>query len=97
MAEVRFHPEADAEYRDALAWYRSRSPESAIRFEAEAERVLTSIAAGPESFARYDDDHRFAMLSRFPNSLVFRVQLGLVLVVAVAHSRRSPSYWRGRA
>jgi hypothetical protein len=34
MAEARFHPEAQAEYRAALAWYQARSPQAADRFEA---------------------------------------------------------------
>ena len=97
MANLMFHPEAQAEYDAALAWYRSRSLRAASRFEGEVERVVNSIEASPEKFPSYDDDHRFAMLSRFPYSVVYQVQSGQVYVIAVAHSSRSSGYWQGRA
>lgn len=37
MAEYRFHPEAQVEYEDALAWSLERSPQAASKFEAEVE------------------------------------------------------------
>jgi plasmid stabilization system protein ParE len=97
MADIHFHPDAQAEYNAALAWYQSRSPRAASRFEAEMERILGLIDASPEMFANYDDEHRFAVLRRFPYSVVYQTQSGQVYVVAVAHSSRSPGYWQGRA
>jgi hypothetical protein len=49
-----------------MAWYRARSPNTATRFEAEVERVLKLIDANPNMFPKYDDEHRFAVLRRFP-------------------------------
>lgn len=97
MANVLFHPEAQAEYDAAMAWYQARSPNTAKRFETEVERVLGSIDANPDMFPKYDDEHRFAVLRRFPYSVVYQVQPGHVYVIAVAHGSRSPSYWQGRA
>ncbi len=96
MIEVHFHPEAQAEYEDARAWYRDRSADAALRFEAEVERISDAIAANPEMFARYDEDHRFALLGRFPYSVVYSVQMPDIFVIAVAHSSRAPGYWQGR-
>jgi hypothetical protein len=40
---------------------------------------------------------REAALTRYPYSLVYRIEPdGSVLIVAVAHSSREPSYWEGR-
>jgi plasmid stabilization system protein ParE len=97
VAEVRFHPEAQAEYQAALAWYHARSQQAADRFEAEVERVLGSVAANPAMFPLYDDEHRFATLRRFPFSVVYQVLPDGVCVIALAHSRRRPGYWQGRA
>ena len=88
MADVRFHPEAQAEYQAALAWYQARSHQAADRFEAEAEHVLDLVAANPAMFPRYDDEHRFAMLRRFPYSVVYQALPDGVYVIAVAHTRR---------
>ncbi len=97
MPEVHFHPEARDDYREALAWYRDRSPRAADRFEGEVERVLDLVSTRPTMFPTYDDDRRFAMLHRFPYSLVYEVQAGRIFVIAVAHSRRSAGYWQGRS
>ena len=96
MASVEFHPEAQAEYEAALAWYQARSARAAARFEVEVDRVAKLIAATPDSYPRYDDEHQFAILKRFPFSLVYQPHPGRVFIVAVAHSSRSAGYWRGR-
>jgi len=57
---------------------------------------LALIAASPETYPPYDDDHRFAILRRYPYSLVYQLYSQQVFVVAVAHSSRSAGYWRGR-
>ncbi|MHB1422081.1 MAG: type II toxin-antitoxin system RelE/ParE family toxin [Gemmataceae bacterium] len=97
MANVLFHPEAQAEYDAAIAWYQARSPRAASRFEAEVEYFLSLIETTPEIFPSYDDDHRFAVLKRFPYSIVYQVQPGQIYVVALAHTSRSAGYWLGRA
>ena len=96
MTDVIFHPEAEAEYRAALAWYQSRSPRAAVRFEAAVEDELGLIGSNPDLFPKYDDEHRFAVMHRFPYSLVFQVHTDRVYVIAVAHFRRSAGYWQGR-
>lgn len=97
MGNTPFHPEAGTEYVDAIDWYWARSPRTAARFEAEVERVLGLIESQPDSFPQYDADHRFAVLHRFPYSLVDQVRAGQVYVVAVAHARRAAGYWSGRS
>lgn len=97
MANVVFHPEAQAEYQAALAWYQARSLQAALRFEAEVERVLGFISTNPDLFPKYDDEHRFAVLRRFSYSIVYQVQPGQIHVIAIAHSSRATGYWQGRA
>jgi plasmid stabilization system protein ParE len=89
-----FHPEAEAEYLHAFEWYEVRSPRAALRFESQVDDVLARIVGTPESFPRYDDTHRFAIVRRFPFSIVFQNLSDHVYVVAVAHSSRSPGYWQ---
>lgn len=96
MADALFHPEAEAEYQCALGDYRARSTRRALDFEQEVERILGMIATFPEMYPTYDPEHRFAVLRRFPFSIVYRVESGQTYVIALAHSSRAPGYWRGR-
>jgi plasmid stabilization system protein ParE len=96
VANVAFLPAAETDYREALAWYQARSPQAAAGFEAAVEVALRRIADAPEQWALCDDRHRFYVLRRYPYSIIYRVENGDVLVVAVAHARRSATYWHGR-
>jgi plasmid stabilization system protein ParE len=96
VADVFFHPEAQAEYDAAIAWYQARSPQSSQRFETEVERILARIESAPDMFPKYDALHRFAVLRRFPYSIIYQAQAPRIYVVAVTHGSRLPGYWRGR-
>jgi plasmid stabilization system protein ParE len=96
MANVSFLPAAEADYQEALAWYQDRSLRAAAGFEAAVEVALRRIADAPEQWPLCDDRHRFYILRRYPYSVIYRVDAGEVIVVAVAHGSRSESYWHGR-
>jgi len=98
MANVVFHPNAQAEFRAGLVWYGRRSRRAAAGFERAVERVLSTVASTPDAYPLYDDVHREAILTRYPYSLLYRIEpSGDVLVVALAHASREPGYWQGRA
>ena len=97
MVEVRIGEEAEAEYTEALAWYQARSVRAAQGFEEAFAAALERIGQSPEQFPSCgEDEYRFAMLDRYPYSLIYRVLEPVALVVAVAHARRRPGYWAGR-
>jgi plasmid stabilization system protein ParE len=96
VVEVVFLPAADADYRQALAWYQGRSAQAAAGFEAAVEVALRAIAEAPERWTACDERHRFYTLRRYPYSIYYRVEAAGALIVAVAHTGRSDSFWRGR-
>ncbi len=96
MAEIKFLPGAEDDYQGALDFYSARSPRAMVGFEAAIEVALRAIGDAPERWPRCDDRHRFYGLKRFPFSVIYRVEAGDVLVVAVAHSSRSATYWQDR-
>ena len=96
MVEVSIHPDAEAEYEAALGWYWERSIQAADRFEEAFDKAIASIADSPKTFPPLDALPRYYILKRYPYSLIYRCDADLVRVVAVAHSKRLPGYWRGR-
>lgn len=97
MAEVKFHPEAEAEYDEARDWYEARSHQAAERFVTETDRVVKSIATAPGIFPMTRKGYRLALLHRFPYSLIYKERPDGILIVAVAHSSRFDGYRLGRA
>jgi len=67
-----------------------------MEFLDEVQRAYQTILANPLTWPRITRNARRHMLSRFPYAVVYHVRKDIVLVVAVAHSRRRPGYWRGR-
>ncbi len=96
-ADVAFHRDAVAEYEEAFAWYFSRSPGIATRFEHEVERALRLIIEAPVRWPACDEVHRKVLLRRFPYLVIYREHQGRLWVVAVAHGHRRPRYWENRA
>ncbi len=94
---IRRHPEAEAELLAAIEWYDDEA-ELGADFLAEVREFSARIADAPESFPPDPEieEVRPARLKRFPYWLIFAVQHDEIFVIAVAHVRREPGYWRGR-
>ena len=92
-----FHPHAEAEHLEAIAYYESRRPGIGARYLAEFERALTEACQTPEHFPiERKPDIRRVRLPRFPITILFRTANNNIEVLAVAHQRRRPAYWLGR-
>jgi plasmid stabilization system protein ParE len=89
-------PEAQAEFDEAVDWYEQRVRRGA-EFIDWVQEVLDRIAALPQIHQVVYQDIRRAVVRRFPYSVMYRVEPGRVLVIAVFHSRRDPSIWQARA
>jgi plasmid stabilization system protein ParE len=95
-ALVRIHPDALEEAEAATEWYRRRSPRAATMFLDELDRAIERIGDHPGQFPEYAFGARRAVRQRFPYLIVFRGTSTGVEIIAVAHGRRRPGYWRGR-
>jgi plasmid stabilization system protein ParE len=97
----RFHPDARAEYVDALVYIAERRPGYGEKFEAEVFAALERALQFPESGAQVQGYPENLNLRAFPLH-VFRYSLMLAfegdeaVVYAVAHQHRKPGYWRDR-
>jgi len=94
--QVQFHPEAVAEAREAARWYRERSDSAADAFLSELDRAVERIAEAPELSTRYVAGTRRFLLRHFPYSVIYREKSGRIEVIAIAHGRRKPRYWKSR-
>jgi plasmid stabilization system protein ParE len=93
---VEFHPEAMIEAEAAVAWYRERSFRAAEVFVRELENAMAAIAEAPHRWPMYEFGCRRFLLQRFPYLVIYRDKPQSIEVLAVAHGRRRPGYWRPR-
>lgn len=90
------HPEAVEEAMAARLWYAERSQSAADAFLAQLDHGIESISEAPERWLLFVHDTRRYLFRRFPFQIVYRVTNDRIEVVAVAHGRRRPGYWRSR-
>jgi plasmid stabilization system protein ParE len=94
---AEFHGEASAEYDAAFDWYLERSPDAALRFDAEVDRALAQIIQAPQRWAAGPHSTRRFLLRQFPFTLIYRERRsGEIQILAVAHTSRKPGYWKVR-
>ena len=97
MLEAELLPRARQDFAESYAWYCAQSDRAADRFEAFINEAIEKLRCDPELGIRIDDKHRFYRLKKsFPFYLVYRTEPTKIVVVAIAHNRREPGYWRGR-
>lgn len=98
---VRFSREAREEVLQAAAWYAARRPELRAEFLADLDDAVEQVVRyAPHLGSPRGIDPALGVqrvfFKRFPYSLFFIELSTRYRVLAVAHSRRRPFYWRGR-
>jgi plasmid stabilization system protein ParE len=93
---VEFHPLAADEAQAAERWYREQNETASGRFQRELDRAIERISEQPGAGSPYLSNTRRMFLRRFPFFVVYRVRGDDLEIVAVAHARRRPGYWRAR-
>jgi plasmid stabilization system protein ParE len=93
---VELDPEAVAEAEEAFHWYAKRSQRAADAFVAELDVAVARISDQPRLFAAYLHGTRRYLLRRYPYAVVYREQPDLIQVIAIAHCKRRPGYWKSR-
>jgi toxin ParE1/3/4 len=92
----RFHPLAWEELEAADDWYQSRSFDASLAFLSDLDTASEDILQVPQRWPKYLYGTRRVVLQRFPFSVVYLDDPDLVTIIAVAHAKRKPGYWKGR-
>jgi plasmid stabilization system protein ParE len=94
--DLPFLPEARREFLEAVDRYESTSAGLGGEFVTDVEDVLSRIRVFPRHGSPSAGGVRRISLRRFPFSIVYLEGREGILIVAVAHQRRSPFYWQDR-
>jgi len=93
---ARFHRAAELELAAAMNDGEERATGLGAELLDEVERVVALLCEFPQLGIALDERRRRFPLQRFPFGIVFSVEGDTLRVLAVAHRRRRPGYWRGR-
>jgi plasmid stabilization system protein ParE len=91
-----FLPEAEKEFREAARYYENEAPGIGIAFIVELHKAVAAILDNPLAAQEERNNIRKKVLPRFPFNVLYSVENETVVIVAVAHQKRRPTYWRRR-
>ncbi len=100
--KVRLLGEAVAEVEDASVWYEEQRAGLGLAFLAAIDRSIDHLCHWPLTGTLIDGvDEPFEVrrmtVGSFPYYLAYITSEQHITVLAVAHERRRPRYWSGRA
>ena len=100
VVQVRFHPAARDELREAHEWYEAQRVGLGDDLGDVVRTAIDRIRELPDAYPEVLPTVRRVVLARFPYSLFYRRRPSnpdVVEILAVFHHRRDPATWRRRA
>jgi len=96
VRNVRYHPQARAEFLHEVEYFAAISPRLAEHYDRAVHAAEEQAAANPEFWPKYKHRTRRVVDRRFKFSLVYLQGENEIYVIAIAPTRRKPGYWRAR-
>ena len=81
---------------EAKLWYETQVKGLGIQFLDELDRAIEAISDKPDTWPAYTHGTRRFLLRRFPYAVIYVNRENLAYVLALAHLKRKPGYWKKR-
>ena len=96
MRKREVHPDVYEELEEARSWYEEHATGLGNEFLDEIERAVSAIQRAPDAWPLFSNGVRRFLVHRFPFAILYRYDNSKIQVIAVAHQRRKPGYWKAR-
>lgn len=91
-----FHPDALAEYAQAVEYYAEQHREIAQLFIDAIEAAIYRIREFPYRYPVIANKIRRCLVKRFPYGILYIVESEQIIILAVMHCSREPNFWQNR-
>ena len=88
--------EAEVEIEESLVFYAKISDQLVLGLIDEIESAKADISKNPLQFQAISKKYRKASLKVYPYKIIYHIVDNEILIVAFAHHKRKPYYWRSR-
>jgi plasmid stabilization system protein ParE len=96
MKDYEFLEPAQIELEEEVKYYNEQQPGLGYDFAKEVADTIARILRYPEAWTKLSKRTRRCRTKRFPYGVFYQTTGDKILIVAVGHLRREPSYWRNR-
>jgi plasmid stabilization system protein ParE len=97
---LRTDPAAEEELREAAAWYEQRRAglgmELLVAVDVGVQQIRHSPQQGFLGWLPETENIRRLLLDRFPYAVIYEEDAEGIHILAIAHTRRQPGYWKNR-
>lgn len=94
--KTEFLPEADEEFREAARYYESEAAGVGISFIVAVHKAVAQVVEFPLAAQLIRAGIRKKVMRHFSYNIFYAVEADTLIIIAVAHQRKRPNYWRGR-
>jgi hypothetical protein len=91
-----FHPEAEAEFVQAIEYYEECEASLGYDFAVEVYSAIERTMAYPKAWPIIEEDIRRSLIRRFPYGILYAEAAEELFIVAVMHLHQDPDYWKHR-
>ena len=91
-----FHPTAKIELSEAVHYYEACRIGLGAEFAKEVYSTVLRITEFPEAWSPFTKNTRRCLTRRFPYGVIYQIEEGQILIIAVMQLNRKPDYWKKR-
>ena len=94
--KFRFLPAAEIDLNDAVDYYENRQLGLGMDFLVEVNKTVARIVEYPNGWIEVSVHCRRCLTNRFPYEIIYSIEKGWILILAVANQHRHPDFWKNR-
>lgn len=91
-----FHPEAEAEFYEAIDYYEGCQEGLGYDFAREVYSAIRNIMDYPKAWPVLEGVIRRCQTKRFPYGVIYSEEADEIFILAIMHLHRDPDYWKDR-
>jgi len=93
---VKFHPNAEAEFLNAVEYYEDVQNNLGYEFASEVYGTIERVKDFPLAWQKMTSKTRRCLTNRFPFGVIYFIKDDVLIIVAVMHLSKKPNYWKER-
>lgn len=93
---IEFLLEAKAELDEAVQYYELQAKGLGSTFKSVAKSTIRRVATFPTAWTVIRPNIRRCIMHKFPYNVLYSIEEDYILIIAIAHHHRYPTYWNDR-
>ena len=93
---INYTPDAVSELLSISRYYEEKQLGLGSDFNEKLDSLIANCRDNPEMGRVIDGQVRYLVMKKFPYNIIYRLTPDEITIIAAAHQKRFPGYWRGR-